>query len=234
MDKVILKNLRFDLVVGLDAWRRWDKPQPVLISLEVQPTSNFEGAAAKDDVSLTMDYGKLYKKISSGLALVPQFATVQMLITQLSELVTDYLVLDIDILLPKAILRSRSGVLYRSQFDKSASEAPAFSLSMTIKQIACDCIIGVNPHERLYKQSLFFDISVPFIGPVEPISDNAEDSEKLHNMVQEVIAVSVGLSYAPPSVLTPVACGRFLLSDGRGSRNSSGPDRDHDLWTHSG
>lgn len=191
MDKVILKNLRFDLVVGLDAWRRWNKPQPVLISLEVQPSSNFETAAAKDDVSLTMDYGKLYKKISAGLALVPQFATVQMLITQISELVTDYLVLDIDILLPKAVLQSRGGVLYRSQFDKSSSDIPAFSLTMTIKEIACDCIIGVNPHERIYKQSLFFDISVPFIGPLSSSVDNAEDSEKLHNMVQEVIAVRV-------------------------------------------
>lgn len=191
MDKVILKNLRFDLVVGLDAWRRWNKPQPVLISLEVQPASNFEAAAAKDDVNLTMDYGKLYKKISAGLALVAQFATVQMLITQISELVTDYLVLEIEIVLPKAILEARAGVLYRSQFDKSSLDTPAFSLSMSIQKIACDCIIGVNPHERLYKQSLFFDISVPFVGSVVPSSDNAEDSEKLHNMVQEVTAVSV-------------------------------------------
>ena len=188
MDKVILKNIRFDLVVGLDAWRRWEKPQPVALTLEVQPASNFEAAAAKDDVGLTVDYGKLYKKLSIDLLQSTSFTNIQALVDRLSALVADYHILDIDILLPKALLQAQGGVLYRSQLDRSASDFPASSLSMTIKEIACSCIIGVNAHERIYKQTLFLDISVPIVASVSLVPEDS--SVRLHDMVQEVVTVS--------------------------------------------
>src|ERR1700760_673963 len=91
MDKVILKNMPFNIAVGLDQWRRFHKAQPVLITLEVQPTSTLEPAAAKDDVRLSMDYGKLYKRISASFkeADVEAFPTVHALIAHLVDLVPD-------------------------------------------------------------------------------------------------------------------------------------------------
>lgn len=190
MDKVILKNLRLDLAVGLDAWRRFGKPQPVSITLEVQPTSGFEAAAARDDVSLTTDYGKLYKRVSAGLTETGVFPTIDSLISQLADLVPDYAVLDIDIFLPKALLQVTGGVLYRLHVDNSGPGGPIPSLSVTIKQVTCHCIIGVNPHERLYKQTLVLDISVPIIATLlAPGSSEEHYTAALHDMVQEVVEV---------------------------------------------
>lgn len=196
MDKVILQNLKFDLAVGLDAWRRFGKPQPVLITLEVQPTQNLEAAAAKDDVNLSIDYGKLYKSLSSALKTVESYPTIHVLMIQLSELVVDYTQLDIDILLPKALLQANGGVLYNFQIDRSAPEVATSTLSLTIKQIACSCIVGVNPHERLYKQSIFLDISVPIMGSAVGVGPLEEPyAAALHDMVHEVWERVEGSTY---------------------------------------
>ncbi|KIX03347.1 dihydroneopterin aldolase [Rhinocladiella mackenziei CBS 650.93] len=196
MDKIILKNLRLDLAVGLDAWRRWGKPQPVSITLEVQPVSNFEAAAARDDVSLSMDYGKLYKRIASGLKEVDVYPAIHVLISRLSELVSEYAQLDIEILLPKALLPANGGVLYRFQVDRSAVEVATSTLTLTIQQIACSCIIGVNPRERLYKQSLFLDISLPVMTTAVGPGQSEEPYEAaLHDMVYEVAERVEGSSY---------------------------------------
>lgn len=196
MDKVILKDIRLELAVGLDAWRRFNKPQPVLLTLEVQPASNFEAAASKDDVNLSMDYGQLYKRIMSRLNAVESFPTVIVLLSQLSEMVTDYTTLDIDLLFPKALLQANGGVLYRLQIDKSDPEAATSNLSLTVKQIACGCIVGVNPHERLYKQSLFIDISVPIMGAAIGVGRLEEPyTASLHDMVHEVWERVEGSTY---------------------------------------
>jgi FolB domain-containing protein len=198
MDKVILKNMPFNLAVGLDQWRRFHKPQTVLITLEVQPTSTLEPAAAKDDVSLSMDYGKLYKRISESFkeADVEAFPTIQALITHLVGLVPDSGVLDLEILLPKALPQTNDGVLYRCQVDKSELAVDTSSLALTVKQIACNCIIGVNPHERIYKQTVYVDISVPMFDPAVGVG-TLEDhyTAALHDMVQTVWERVEGSSY---------------------------------------
>jgi FolB domain-containing protein len=198
MDKVILKNMPFEIAVGLDQWRRFHKPQPILITLEAQPISTLEPAAAKDDVSLSMDYGKLYKRVSESFreADPEAFPTVRALIAQLVELVPDCGLLDIEILLPKALPQSTGGVLYRYQVDKSELAIDTSNLALTIKQIACNCIIGVNPHERIYKQTVYVDISVPMIDPAVGVGALEEHyTAALHDMVQTVWERVEGSSY---------------------------------------
>ncbi|ETI25672.1 dihydroneopterin aldolase [Cladophialophora carrionii CBS 160.54] len=198
MDKVILKNMRFDFPIGLDAWRRFRKPQPVQITIEAQPTSTLEPAAAKDDVNLSMDYGSLYKNISSALK-EPHpdaFPTIRSLISLLVGLVPDCGVLNIEILLPKALPHSTGGVLYRFQVDKSELEIDTSSLTVTVRQIACTCIVGVNPHERIYKQTVFVDISVPMVDPAVGVGALEEHyTAALHDMVQTIRERVEGSSY---------------------------------------
>ncbi|EXJ86717.1 hypothetical protein A1O3_03670 [Capronia epimyces CBS 606.96] len=196
MDKIILKNLRFDLAVGFDAWRRFGKPQPTLITLEIQPEVNFEAAAAQDNVNLSMDYGALYKKISGGLQGGEVFPTVHALISRLHTVVYNFTKLDIDILFPKALLQVNGGVLYQFQVDNSGPGVAISTLSVTVKQIACNCIVGVNPHERLYHQSLFIDVTVPLMTaalgsepPEEPYT------VALHDMVREIVEKVDGSAY---------------------------------------
>lgn len=190
MDKIILKNLKFDLAVGFDAWRRYGKPQPVSVNLEIHPRSNFEAAAAQDDVSLSLDYGKLYKSIAATLANSGPHQTIHVLIDQLAQLMPEYAFLDIDILFPKALLQVNGGLLYRLQVDNSTLGVMTPSLTLDVKGIACSCIIGVNPHERLYKQSLSMDISFPVITTaLGPEPTETHYTAELHDMVDEIIEV---------------------------------------------
>jgi FolB domain-containing protein len=198
MDKVILKNMPFDLAIGLDQWRRFHKPQPVLITIEAQPVTTLEPAAAKDDVNLSLDYGKMYKRIASvlGDADPDTFPTVRAVISRLVDLIPDCGVIDIEILLPKALPQSLGGVLYRYQVDKSEIEADTSSLALTIKQIGCNCIVGVNPHERLYKQTVFVDISVPVVDPAVGVTAPEDHyTAALHDMVHTVWERVEGSTY---------------------------------------
>jgi dihydroneopterin aldolase len=157
MDTVILKDLKFDLVVGRDAWRRPGKLQPVSISLNLQPSSNFEAAASQDDVNLTLDYGKLYKTVFS--AVKDQiYGNVQGLMLDLARCVESYKILGIDIVMPKAILEAKSGLHYHARIDRTDADKVDASWSVALKGIEASCIIGVNFHERQYKQRLSIDL----------------------------------------------------------------------------
>lgn len=189
MDTVILRDLKFDLAVGRDAWRRPGKPQPVLITLNLQPSSNFEAAALQDDVSMTIDYGKLYKTVL--LKIKDQiYGNVQGLMLDLAGCVEGYKLLGIDIVMPKAILEAQSGVHYHSRIDRSFPEKTDASWSMAIKGISAACIIGVNPHERQYKQRLSVDL---ILGgqALEPGVDRNELADPgLQEMIKNLVEVS--------------------------------------------
>ncbi|RVX65980.1 hypothetical protein B0A52_09906 [Exophiala mesophila] len=191
MDSVILKGIRFDLAVGLDAWRRVAKPQPVIVDLDIQPTFTLEAAAAKDDLSLTLDYGKPYKQLVKEANETLTYPDIRYLISHISDVVADYASLSLEISLPKALLQAKEGLAYHAMIDKSPDAGTVFTLSLTIKQIAAECIIGVNPHERTYKQPLFFDISVPIVaGSFEIVGEHdVGHHHQVHDLVQEVVEV---------------------------------------------
>jgi hypothetical protein len=59
-----VQNLQTNLKVGVDAWGRAGKLQPVLISAAVSLRENFDTAATGDDVDQsTIHYGVLSKEI---------------------------------------------------------------------------------------------------------------------------------------------------------------------------
>ncbi|RMZ81860.1 hypothetical protein DV738_g1992, partial [Chaetothyriales sp. CBS 135597] len=191
MDTVILRELRYDLVVGLDAWQRPGKPQPVVFSITIQPSSSFEAAALKDDVSLTLDYGKLYKKVEARIK-NKQYANVQALMLDLAGAIetNSYRLLHVDIVLPKALLRVRDGLAYRLH------TLGAATWSLTINKITCVCIVGVNPHERQHKQTLFLDLALGADQPLDPSIDvTAVSDAGLHDMVAKLVDRVEGSSY---------------------------------------
>ena len=118
MDTVILRDLKFDLAVGLDAWRRPGKLQPVLLTINLQPRPNFEAAALQDDVNLTLDYGKLYKNVQA-IIKDKQYGNIQGLILDLAKVIEGYKLLNVDVELPKALLRVKEGLHYHLRIDRS-------------------------------------------------------------------------------------------------------------------
>ncbi|ETN47033.1 dihydroneopterin aldolase [Cyphellophora europaea CBS 101466] len=181
MDTIILRDLKFELAVGRDAWRRAGKLQPVSITLNLQPTSTFEAAALQDDVNLTLDYGKLYRTVFSKIR-DQIYGNVQGLMLDLARCVEEYKLLGIDIVMPKAVLEAEKGLHYHLRIDKSDPEKVDASWSMAIKGIGVSCIIGVNPHERQYKQKL----SVDLILGGQPLEGGVDRNELADPGLQEM------------------------------------------------
>ena len=62
LDSVRLRDIQLYLPTAPDAWHRQGKPQPCTASLKLSYSSTVAAAAA-DDVSLSLDYGKLYRRL---------------------------------------------------------------------------------------------------------------------------------------------------------------------------
>jgi dihydroneopterin aldolase len=190
MDIVILRNLKFDLAIGRDAWRRPGKPQPVSITVNLLPKQTFEAAALEDDVNLTLDYGLLYKRIQANIK-DKRYGNIQGFMLDLAQVIDGYKLLNVDIVLPKALLDATGGLHYHLRVEKSAPDQVDATWSVAIKSIVCSCIVGVNPHERLFKQRLSFDIVLSGPQPLDPSVDGqAVADEGLHDMVKDIVEVS--------------------------------------------
>ena len=189
MDTIILRDLKFDLAIGRDAWRRPGKAQPVSISLNILPKKNFEAAALEDDVNLTLDYGKLYKKVSATVK-DKQYGNVQGFMLELASIIDEYKLLNVDVVQPKAILEAAGGLHHHLRIDRSVPDSVDATWSIAIKQIACSCIVGVNSHERLYKQRLLFDIILGGVHTLDSsIDPQAVADEGVHDMVRDIFEV---------------------------------------------
>ena len=213
MDTIILRDLKFDLAVGLDAWHRPGKPQPVSLTINLQPRPNFEAAALQDDVNLTLDYGKLYKSVSATIK-EKQYGNIQGLMLDLAMTVDGYKLLNVDIVLPKAVLRVNDGLHYHLRIDRSVPEKIDATWSLAIKKMTCACIIGVNPHERLHKQTLYFDVVLGGVQILESnIDANAVADAGLHDMVSHLIKRVEGSSYQTPWEALATAVAQVVTMD---------------------
>ncbi|GAD94710.1 dihydroneopterin aldolase domain protein [Paecilomyces variotii No. 5] len=64
IDNVHLRNIQLHLPMGPDPWHRSGKSQPCTASMKLSYSSAIAAAAA-DDVSLSLDYGKLYRFVEA-------------------------------------------------------------------------------------------------------------------------------------------------------------------------
>jgi FolB domain-containing protein len=158
MDAVFLRNLHFELAVGLDAWHRRGKPQRVSISLEIGSGVAIQNAAAGDDVSKALDYGKVYKLIHGKLMTSnAQFRDIRALHDAIRNCIAPNVCVKIEICLPKALLRAEGGLMYATVEEYKDDYLVSLE-TLSICGIKCACIIGVNPHERLEKQIVIADL----------------------------------------------------------------------------
>ena len=66
LDNIHLRNIQLPLPAAPDSWHRPGKPQPCTVSLKLSYSSAIAAAAA-DDVSLSLDYGKLYRRLDEDI-----------------------------------------------------------------------------------------------------------------------------------------------------------------------
>ena len=178
-DIVILRRIPFNTKVGLDAWGR-EKPQPGFLSLSIP--YDFQRAATHDDVSHTLDYGKLYKLLSGFLA--TEFDSVTRFFQAAKTVLDPLRYFLAEVALPKANLRAEGGLLFcvelkKGEYLEDRGEI-SLSQSLNIRGIHCACIIGVNPHEREEKQIVVINLDFKKTGQIR-----AEEISSLHYLEAE-------------------------------------------------
>lgn len=70
LDSVRLRDIELPLPAAPDPWHRPDKPQPCTASLKLSYSSAIASAAA-DDVSLSLDYGRLFRRLEADIRDMP-------------------------------------------------------------------------------------------------------------------------------------------------------------------
>ncbi|KAL8680679.1 MAG: hypothetical protein Q9186_003164 [Xanthomendoza sp. 1 TL-2023] len=199
LDTIYLRNLNISAVIGLDAWGRKDRVQPIVLNirLKIDTTSS----ATSDDVNDTFSYGQMSKEITSQLD-GKVFTNLQQLITVLTTFAAFWPGEDtkLQALAPKALLRVEGGleithsIRKKDRYEENGVPQVRHvdTRSFSIKGLKLACIIGVNKHERLVKQSVNVDLRIPAIDPrtFEAKEGPSENWRTLVNRVCEVVEYS--------------------------------------------
>ncbi|KAL8799762.1 MAG: hypothetical protein Q9200_007453, partial [Gallowayella weberi] len=199
LDTIYLRNLHISAVIGLDAWGRKDKVQPIVLNirLKIDTTSS----ATSDDINDTFSYGQMSKEITSQLD-GKVFSNLQHLITVLTTFAAFWPGEDtkLQALAPKALLRVEGGleithsIRKKDRYEENGVPQVRHvdTRSFSIKGLKLACIIGVNKHERLVKQSVNVDLRIPAIDPrtFEAKEGPSENWRTLVNRVCEVVEYS--------------------------------------------
>ena len=181
--------MSFVLTVGKDAWHRENKPQPVSITLRVNNVKSIDDAAASDDVSQSLDYGKLYRNVQNKLSnpgVYDGFSDVAYQVLAAVEVPETSSSVEVDF--PKATLRAEGGLRYTLNWDRDRGVTNV-DTTLQILGIKCACIIGVNPHERREKQIVVVNLTFRGPGNRNVTAATAIALDYYHKIVEMVVKV---------------------------------------------
>ena len=164
MDTISLRNFHMTAVLGLDAWNRPSKSQPIVLTLKLLIDTTSAGSS--DEIAHTFSYGQMCKDVAvlSG----DHFSGVDHLTARLVAITISRdwpgERLQISLVAPKALLRAEGGLGQEVTLRKRLVGAqPTWNREgqvWLIKQLKVACIIGVNPHERLEKQQVTINLEL--------------------------------------------------------------------------
>ncbi|KAI4106330.1 MAG: hypothetical protein LQ339_003067 [Xanthoria mediterranea] len=199
LDTIYLRNLNIAAVIGPDAWGRKDKVQPIILNIRIKIDTST--SSTSDDINDTFSYGQMSKEITSQLD-GKTFSNLQHLITVLTTFAAFWPGEDtkLQALAPKALLRVEGGlevthsIRKKDRYEENGVPQVRHvdTRSYSIKGLKLACIIGVNKHERLVKQSVNVDLRLPAIDPrtFEAKEGPSENWRTLVNRVCEVVEYS--------------------------------------------
>ena len=168
LDTIYLRDLQLSAVIGPDAWNRPDKTQPITLSLQLQLDAS--GATTSDDIAHTFSYGHICKDVTAKLDR-KGFTSLNHLVVGVVDLANNWPgeTLSMQVGAPKGLLRVEGGLEREVLLRRVGVIDTGFrhlqwrvdTLGYLIKGLKVACIIGVNPHERLEKQSVSINLKVP-------------------------------------------------------------------------
>lgn len=159
---IYLQNIRFNAVIGQDAWSRVGKEQPVVVSVRLQ--RDVYDAGKTDNVQLTLNYSTVCKQILELAGQDSGFGSVEAFHTSAHERARlewgwGARSIDLETRFPKAILQADTGLVTRSfssmlRAGVETGKIEPKDFAMAIEGLKVACIIGVNAHERMTKQTV--------------------------------------------------------------------------------
>lgn len=221
LDTIYLRNLNISAVLGPDAWGRKDKLQPVILNIRLKIDTTT--ASTSDDIHDTFSYGQMCKEITSQLD-GKAFNNLQHLITVLTTFAAFWPGEDtkLQALAPKALLRVEGGleishsIRKKDRYEENGVPQVRHvdTRSWSIKGLKLACIIGVNKHERLEKQSVNVDLRIPAINP-KTFDAREGSSENWRTLVKRVCEVKAIVSSLGEGYFLTILLGRriFVLRD---------------------
>ena len=187
-DAVFIRGLTTSAPVGLDAWQRPHRAQPVVIDVRIP--ADLEASGASDSIDRgNLDYGRIAKAILQAVRPDVNFNNVD----DVYEVVSDamkppgadrksWAKPEVTVTLPEgALLADGVGirVLRRDGRDNY----------FFVRKMRVACIIGLNLHERDVKQDVVIDLKL------NPICGYWLDG--YHAMIREVVKVGHAFPYGP-------------------------------------
>ena len=167
LDTIYLRNQKISAVIGPDAWNRADKPQPIVLSLQLQIDTTL--ASTTDDLKNTFSYGQMCKDVTAKLD-GKTFTSIEHLTSDLAGLANNWPgeTLKLQALAPKGMLRVEGGFGREFFLQRVETKAHGWktlnwhvaSHEWVVKGLKLACIIGVNSHERLEKQNISIDLRI--------------------------------------------------------------------------
>ena len=162
-DVVFLESLSVSAVVGLDAWGRESRPQPVL--LDVRVYTDLLEAGGSDDVGDTINYGTLCKSITSTIESMGPSSSLLLFVHAVCDMAlrSGGWKAEVTVTLPKGLLLAEGigiSVIATEQKDAmETNEVLSERQTFFVKNLQVPCIIGVNALERIHKQHVVVNLA---------------------------------------------------------------------------
>lgn len=203
LDTIFFNNLQLSAVIGPDAWNRPDRPQPIILSLQLQ-IDRSSASDDVDDIRNTFSYSQIGKEVTEKLNSA-KFWSIDHLTSELAGLAESWPgeVLKMQALAPKGMLRVEGG--FGREFSLKRIETKTNNQDFKtlnwhvgshewfIKGLKLACIIGVNPHEWREKQHISIDIRIQGEAEVSDytlqIKDGTETWRQLVKRICEVCSL---------------------------------------------
>ena len=200
-DNVYLKHLSLTATIGADAWGRFDKPQPVLLSVRWYKYLPY----GSDSLETSLSYSKMSKDILSAVeARRGGWASAQSFAEFIHYVATDRqwggVGLAVEVWLPKALLQAGEGLKVKrayylkegiEELEKPFAEEELFPRAV-VGDVRAFCVIGVsgNVHERRERQMVRVDLEVEedlVVGSKEGVESHWRGLVKQSVEVSEVL-----------------------------------------------
>jgi dihydroneopterin aldolase/2-amino-4-hydroxy-6-hydroxymethyldihydropteridine diphosphokinase/dihydropteroate synthase len=184
MDQIIIQELQVRSIIGVDAWER-TKKQPLLISLQL--FTDFSTCGKNDQLEDSVSYSFVQKKITE-LAETVSFKSIEGLANAicqqcLAEEKIEKCIVRLE--KPKALLHAQCAGIIMTR-SKTGIDKPD---ELFIRDLKLNCIIGINPWERLEKQIVFLNITLYLNLNQDFLMDVKEDRVRKQNNYRTIVRV---------------------------------------------